>query len=90
MGGTKKLTLTGKYDVYDEFAGKYIATDTDVVEFSHLANDTKIFRLDPVGSARPSKNKTSAWGWALGGTISGLALAGAATFIIIKRKKRIA
>lgn len=89
VGGTKKLTLTGKYDVYDEFAGKYIATDTDVVEFSHLANDTKIFRLDPVGSARPSKNKTSAWGWALGGTISGLALAGAATFIIIKRKKRI-
>lgn len=92
VGGNKKITLTGKYDVYDEFEGKYIATDTDTIEFLHTANDTKIFRLDPVGSANKKSDKnSSATLWAiLGGTIGGLAIVGGAVaiFVIIKKKKR--
>ena len=45
----KTIHLKGNYAVYDEFAGKYLSLNTNVINYHHLSNDTKVFRLDPVG-----------------------------------------
>lgn len=41
----KTIYLDGNYAVYDVFAKEYIYTDTNVIEYAHVAKDTKIFRL---------------------------------------------
>lgn len=61
----KFIKLDGYYAVYDEFEQHYISLNTNVIIYQHEANDTKLFRLDPVGGREdptpiePESNKVN-------------------------------
>ena len=48
----KTINLPKNYAVYDEFMQEYVSLDTNVIKYHHNANDTKLFRLDPVGGVK--------------------------------------
>ncbi len=49
IGEAKFIQLDGYYAVWDEFEQRYLSLNTNVIIYQHEANDTKLFRLDPVG-----------------------------------------
>lgn len=95
VGGKKTIKLDGTYAVYDEFAGKYVSYGTDTIEFTHVSNDTVLFRLEKPFTPSPEpgddKNESS--------IVVPLCIAGGAVCVVgigvgiwiwlVKRKKRI-
>lgn len=99
VGEEKTIKLDGTYAVYDEFEQKYISYGTDTITYTHVANDTKIFRLetpftpseDPDPSEDPEPTEDTglpAWAWWTIGGGSAVACGGIATAIVFILKKK--
>ncbi len=91
VGETKTIKLDGTYAVYDEFEQKYVSYGTDTITYEHVANDTKIFRLETPFTPSDDTTENSglpAWAWwTIGGGSAAVCGVAVAIVLILKKKK---